>query len=163
MRAKAYPRRPRRWRTVFVLVLLIAACAWLAWRTCTYWLPRPEPGQTEVSLVKVVDGDTIRVRNKAGDELRVRLIGIDAPELGTAASFASALECAKLCEGADTIWLEPDPKTPKDKYGRTLGWVWLETGDGELLLQEELVHQGLAELYRDAKGSKHYNRLEHAR
>ncbi len=163
MRAKALPRKRRRWQTVLVLVLLLAACAWLGWRTCTHWLVRPNPGQIEVSLVKVTDGDTLRVRADQGGEIKVRLIGIDAPELGTAASFASALECARLCEGARRIWLEVDPKTPKDKYGRSLGWIWLETGDGELLLQEELARRGLAELYPDAKGSKYYGRLERAR
>lgn len=146
------------WLRIGVMLVIIIA-GFAGWRTC-YW----RTGQTgfeQVVLDKVVDGDTIRVRNLRGEELKVRLIGIDTPELGTAASFRSALKTAELLESARSIRLEPDPKTPRDKYGRILGWVFFETADGrKLLLQEEIVRAGLADLYRDAAGSKYYARLE---
>jgi micrococcal nuclease len=146
------------WLRIAVMLVIIVA-GFAGWRTC-YW----NTGQTsseQVVLVKVIDGDTIRVLNLRSEELKVRLIGIDTPELGTAASFRSALKAAELLEGARSIRLEPDPKTPRDKYGRVLGWVFFETEDGrEHLLQEEIVAAGLADLYRDAAGSKYYARLE---
>jgi len=146
------------WLRISVMLVIIVA-GFAGWRTC-YWY-QGQVNSQQVVLVKVVDGDTIRVRDLRGEELKVRLIGIDTPELGTAASFRSALKTAELLESARSIRLEPDPKMPRDKYGRVLGWVFFETPDGhERLLQEEIVRSGLAELYRDAAGSKYYARLE---
>lgn len=157
---KRYPAWLAWLRIGVMLVIILGGFA--GWRTC-YW-ERPPDDSQHVALAKVVDGDTIRVRTMRGEELKVRLIGIDTPELGTAASFRSALKCAELLENAKSIRLEPDPETPRDKYGRILGWVFIETAEGnELLLQEEIVKSGLADLYRDAAGSKYYTRLEIAR
>lgn len=159
---KTKRRPPPRWLVWLRLIVavVIVGGALLGYRAC-FWQAGPPSDSPYVSLVKVIDGDTIRVQAWRGEELKVRLIGIDAPELGTAASFRAALSCAELLEGADAIRLEPEPTGPKDKYGRTLGWIWLEqAGGGEQLLQEELIRAGLVEIYRDAAGSKHYARLE---
>ena len=115
----------------------------------------------EVSLVRVVDGDTLAVRDRGGQVVTVRLCGIDAPELGTAASFASALFAARLLEGAERIEYEPETVRhrrgqlgPKhDRYGRELGWIWVEDRKGESsLLQEELLRGGYAGLYQGDLG-----------
>lgn len=146
------------WLRIAVM-LVILVFGFIGWRSC-FW-HQGQANSQQVVLVRVIDGDTIRVLNLRGEELKVRLIGIDTPELGTAASFRSALKTAELLESASSIRLEPDPKTPHDKYGRILGWVFYETEDGhERLLQEEIVAAGLADLYRDAAGSKYYTRLE---
>jgi endonuclease YncB( thermonuclease family) len=150
------------WLRVVVLLLLLGGLL-IGYRNCAALFNKQPDSKQQVTLVRVADGDTVVVRPSRGEDIRVRLIGIDTPELGTAASFRSALFAAELLEGARVIHLEPDPAKPRDKYGRTLGWVWIETADGnELLLQEELIRAGLAELYRDAKGSKHFPRLEQA-
>ena len=148
-----------------VVALVVVGGGLLSLRVCDFsWLTGKPAGKVRVQLVRVADGDTITVRSARGAEIKVRLVGIDTPELGTAASFRSALFAAELLESAKEIWLEPDTKRATDKYGRTLGWVWVITPEGaELLLQEELIRAGLAELYRDAEGSKHYRRLERAR
>lgn len=148
------------WLRVVVVLLLLGGML-IGYRNCAALFTQQPDGKQPVTLVRVADGDTIVVRPSRGENIRVRLIGIDTPELGTAASFRSALLAAELLEGARVIHLEPDPAKPRDKYGRTLGWVWIETADGkELLLQEELIRAGLAELYRDAMGSKYFLRLE---
>ncbi|MDQ3024702.1 MAG: thermonuclease family protein, partial [bacterium] len=101
-------------------------------------------------LVRVSDGDTLVVQDGQGRRLKVRIIGVDAPELGTAASFRSALYTAELCEKAMTIRIEPEPTRQTDKYGRTLGWVWLTMPDGRrLLLNEQIIRHGHAKLYED--------------
>jgi len=148
-----------------VLALVVVGGGLLSLRVCDFtWLQGGRAAKFQVRLVRVADGDTITVRDLRGEELKVRLVGIDTPELGTAASFRSALYAAELLEGAREIWLEPDTKRATDKYGRTLGWVWVTTTSGEqVLLQEELLRADLAELYRDAKGSKYYRRLERVR
>ena len=144
-----------------VLILVVVGGGLLGARTCGYFSGE-RPARFQVSLAKTIDGDTIRVTYR-GEEIKVRLIGIDTPELGTAASFRSALFCAELLEAAKKIELEPDPKRPKDKYQRTLGLVWVTPPLGKtVLLQEELIREGLADLYRDSKGTKYYSRLERA-
>jgi len=149
------------WLRLF-LVVFVLVTGFLGYRTLNQ--PTGVSQSPYVDLVKVIDGDTIRVLDAKHEEIKVRLIGIDAPELGTAASFQAALAAAELLEAAKTIRLEPDPDDPRDKYGRVLGWVWIDDGSGrEVLLQEKLVALGLVDLYRDAAGSKYYTRLQIAR
>ena len=118
-------------------------------------------GRIEVKLQKTVDGDTAWFTDRSGNEIKVRFVGIDAPESGSAAFFASGLQAATLLEEAQRIELEVEPSKPEDKHGRMLAWVWLTMPDGQkLLLQEAMMRSGNAELYRDAKGSLHFSRLE---
>ena len=63
-------------------------------------------------------------------------------------------------KSAETIELEYDDGSEKlDKYGRTLAWVYVD----DVLLQEELVKRGLAEvkyLYGDYAYTKELQTLE---
>ena len=147
------------WLRLAVIVVIMGG-GLLGYRACSGWQAGRVNGREVVQLVRVSDGDTIVVQPAWGDTVRVRLIGIDTPELGTAESFRSALFLAELLEGAAGLEIEAEPTKPRDKYGRTLAWVWVRTADGrELLAQEELINEGLAEIYRDAKGSKYFDRL----
>lgn len=105
-------------------------------------------GPTEsATVVRVVDGDTIIARI-AGQEYRVRYIGIDAPEsvkpdttpqpYGKAASRANE----SLVGGREVI-LEKDV-SEVDRYGRLLRYVWVEDAGGLLLVNLDLVQQGFA-------------------
>ncbi len=147
-----------------VMAVIVIGTGLIGYRACGQMLSARRDAKYPATLVKVVDGDTIRVRDTRGEELKVRLVGIDAPELGTAASFKTALYAAEILEAARKIEIEPEPSKPEDKYRRVLAWVWITDEHGRvLLLQEELVKAGLCELYRDAKGSKYYGRLERVR
>ena len=96
-------------------------------------------------VIKVVDGDTIRVRTATGTE-RVRLIGIDTPEtvkpntpvqcFGRAASA----EAHRLLDGR-RVRLVPDVEA-RDRYGRLLAYVY-RTPDG-LFVNAELARRGFA-------------------
>lgn len=156
------PRRPRQparrsnGRIVLFLALVGILLAWAAWQF------RPQiADETRVTLVRVSDGDTVVVKDAAGRDIKVRLIGVDAPELGTAASFRSALFVAELAEAAGELRLEPDPHRSHDKYGRVLGWLWVTSVDGQsLLLNEELIRQGHATFYEDTSPrAKYYDRV----
>src|SRR5688572_4481831 len=69
-------------------------------------------------VVKVSDGDTLTVLvNKT--QIRVRLDGIDAPELGQAFSKRSRQSLAQLCAAKDALVGEHG----RDRYGRTIGRV----------------------------------------
>ncbi len=108
--------------------------------------PGELPECTWARVVKITDGDTIRVRFD-GREERVRYIGIDTPEVrgspggpepfGDEATKANArmVEDERVC-------LERDV-SDRDRYGRLLRYVWLRDGT---LVNEELLRMGLAQV-----------------
>ena len=105
-----------------------------------------ESGQTPaVRVVRVVDGDTIRVEGPSGEEA-VRYIGIDTPE---SVKPGSPVECfAKRASafneqlvGGERVRLVRDVDE-RDRYGRLLAYVYRER-DG-LFVNAELVRGGYA-------------------
>jgi micrococcal nuclease len=111
---------------------------------------RPSPCVVE----RVADGDTFSCR----DGRRVRLIGIDAPELrqGEPARLARAA-LTRLAPPGTALRLEGDV-TPRDRYGRELAHVWT----GSRLVNEALVLEGWAMLYTVPPNVKYAERLERA-
>lgn len=88
-------------------------------------------GYTEVSIVRVVDGDTLVVRENNTD-YKVRLIGVDTPEnvhknksKNTKEGIIASQFTKDLLPVSTPVFLEFD-KSPKDKYDRVLAYVWLE-------------------------------------
>lgn len=117
-------------------------------------------------VVRVVDGDTIKVRIGRKVET-VRLIGVDTPEtvdprrpveyFGREAS-----RFVKEMALGDRITLEPDPQcSNRDKYRRLLRYVYLEDGT---LLNAEIIAQGYGHAYTKYPFSrmKEFRRLERA-
>lgn len=107
----------------------------------------PTPA-TAVEVARVVDGDTLDVRE--GDEIaRVRLLGIDAPE---SVDPRQPVECfgreasAKLTElvAGQQVRLAADPtQADRDTYGRLLRYVYRVDGAviNELLIREGYAHE----------------------
>jgi micrococcal nuclease len=96
-------------------------------------------------VVRVSDGDTIRVRLETGREERVRYIGVDTPETakpGTAAEcFADRASAFNARLVADReVRLERDAEE-RDRYGRLLAYVYV----GDTFVNEELVRRGYAQ------------------
>jgi endonuclease YncB( thermonuclease family) len=108
-------------------------------------------------VVKVHDGDTLTVLVD-GSELRVRLDGIDAPELAQPYGRRSRDSLSELCGAKQALVT----RRGKDRYGRTIGRVscaGIDAGD-------EQVRRGMAWVYvRYARadspmyGSEHDARL----
>lgn len=144
-------------RVITVIALLLGLGGYGANRLGLF--NRVEPDV--VTLVRVSDGDTVVVQDSGGRQIKVRLVGVDAPELGTSASFRSALFSAELCEKAREIRIEPEPTKSTDKYGRVLAWVWLTMPDGKRrLLNHELIHNNHAEIFQPTSRSvKYYDQL----
>jgi endonuclease YncB( thermonuclease family) len=96
--------------------------------------------------VSVSDGDTIRVVVD-GQEVRVRYIGIDTPEVGEGAEpfGAEAAEANERLVAGRTVVLERDV-SDTDRFGRLLRHVWLETDAGWVLVSRELLRLGLAQV-----------------
>lgn len=85
----------------------------------------------EVSLVSVVDGDTIWVTDEQGLAYKVRLIGIDTPESvhpnsdkNTEYGKLASDYTKELLRDVTTLYLQYDVEKT-DKYDRTLAYVWL--------------------------------------
>lgn len=117
-------------------------------------------------VVRVVDGDTfvILIGNK---EAKIRLIGVDTPESVAPANYyeentengfkISAFVEEKVKSG-DLIYMEFD-KQRKDKYGRTLAYLYLANGE---MLQEWLLSNGYAETMEispNTRYSKYFDEL----
>ena len=91
------------------------------------------------TVYRVIDGDTF-ITNK-GD--KVRMIGIDAPELPSLDGIKSKMYLYDLIKGK-TITLQKDNYSRnKDKYGRLLRYVYLNGQDVNLLM----LKQGYAKQY----------------
>lgn len=84
----------------------------------------------QVSVQRVVDGDTVIVDFPTGERERVRLIGVNTPETvhpkkpveyyGKEASDFTKRELT-----GKRVWLQMDVQV-RDRYQRALGYVWLE-------------------------------------
>lgn len=89
---------------------------------------------------RVIDGDTFEcmLRRKP---VRIRLLGIDAPELRQKPFGGQAKDfLAQLLPARDSIMLDMDVRET-DRYGRTLAYAW---NDSAVMINEELLRAGLA-------------------
>jgi micrococcal nuclease len=100
-------------------------------------------------VVRVVDGDTLHlgVADSEDDATKVRLVGVDAPEMGwggrermyyaeEATAFARRLAMGQRV----TVYLDQQAGS-RDRYGRLLAYIQLPDGR---FLNEELLSQGFA-------------------
>lgn len=110
-------------------------------------------------VIRVNDGDTITVL-QGRRHRKVRMVGIDAPELGQRPWGEKARRhLERLMAGSGwTVTLEHD-MDPIDKYGRTLAYVW--TADGRLA-NEEMLRSGNAVLFTYPSNVRHVDRLTEA-
>lgn len=92
----------------------------------------PAEGLVTATITRVTDGDTVRARLQDGTEEKIRLIGVNTPEVfGLAQPYgaeASAYTKANLPAGTG-VWLEFDAER-RDRYGRLLAYVWTEVPNG---------------------------------
>lgn len=100
------------------------------------------PGTGEAGRVKrVVDGDTVQIEAN-GQNLRVRYIGVDAPEsTRTVECFGrEAAEFHRKLVAGQELRLERDVSTT-DRYGRLLRYAYLPDGR---MVNEVLIREGYA-------------------
>lgn len=113
-------------------------------------------------VTEVHDGDTIsiRIRSFAGIPLkieRVRLIGIDAPELKQEPwGRISKRYLKKLISESDWIVSVEFDIEQRDKYGRLLCYVWNKKGQ---LINEKMLENGYAMLYTIPPNVKYVERF----
>lgn len=79
----------------------------------------------EAEVVKVIDGDTIRLKTDFRDfEFPLRLVGIDAPELNTGSPGEEAREFLQGQIEGQIVQVKINRNKRVDKYGRLLGRVF---------------------------------------
>ena len=103
-------------------------------------------------VTKVVDGDTIDVDIDLGFSIsysqRLRLAGIDTPESRTTDKFEKTLGIEskdylkhKLKDAKDVVVRTEKPDS-SEKYGRILGWVYVDGNTKSL--NEQMIEDGYA-------------------
>jgi len=118
-------------------------------------------------VVKVVDGDTIDVVIDLGFDIsytsRVRLAGIDTPESRTTDAREKILGVEvkeylkKALEGAIDDVTPTEKVDSSEKYGRILGWLFVNKETGSLNMQ--LVNKGYAWSYDGGTKKKDFEEL----
>lgn len=129
---------------VFNLILILTISVLLT--SCNSRSGKRINNQQLFQVIKVVDGDTFWADSRTSKRLKVRLIGVDAPE--SRKTFRKevghfgkeAKEYLDKMIGGKNVKIEFDIDT-FDQYGRTLAYVYLENGT---FINLELVKNGYA-------------------
>lgn len=141
-------------------VVALGIAAALALTACQSPEESPDRDQ-DWTVSRVIDGDTIVVA-QADQEQHVRLLGIDAPEVGRRGrpSERCADEATALTQeltASKSVELIPDDAQPTtDRYGRTLAYVEADGRD----VSAELLRAGLAEPFYSARDIARYDEYE---
>jgi len=119
----------------------------------------------------VVDGDTIDVIIDLGFDIlfqsRVRLAGIDTPESRTkdlkekALGLESKEYLKKALKDAQSVVIKTEKMDSSEKYGRILGWVYIN-GD-TVSLNDMMINDGYAWGYLGDTKVKDFDQLLKAR
>lgn len=122
-------------------------------------------------VTKVVDGDTIDVDIDLGFDIsfssRVRLAGIDTPESRTSDKMEKALGLEAKAylkheiEAAKSVVIKTEKMDSSEKYGRILGWVFLD--GATISLNEKMIQDGYAWGYLGDTKVKDFDALAKAR
>jgi micrococcal nuclease len=122
-------------------------------------------------VTKVVDGDTIDVEIDLGFDIsfssRVRLAGIDTPESRTTDKMEKALGLEAKAylknqiESAKTVVIKTEKMDSSEKYGRILGWLFLDGSN--ISMNEKMIEDGHAWGYLGDTKVKDFNALAEKR
>jgi micrococcal nuclease len=98
------------------------------------------------TVVRVIDGDTIQVHLASGKSERVRLVGIDAPELSPLECFGrqAKARASRLAQGKHVQLLGDATQATRDRYRRLLAYVILPDRRD---LGRHLISEGFGTVY----------------
>jgi micrococcal nuclease len=118
-------------------------------------------------VLKIVDGDTIDVDIDLGFDIsytqRVRLAGIDTPESRTKDAREKVLglevkdRLKKAIDAAKDVIIVTEKPDSTEKYGRILGWVYLDKASKSI--NEQLIEEGYAWGYMGETKIKDFDAL----
>lgn len=146
---------------IAVLALFAFVAVWLSAPSVAPPVSQDIPVEAvEATVDYVHDGDTLFV-NLDGERVKVRLIGIDTPEVGDNfecyGDEATALARSLMPSGS-TVWALADGGT-HDRYGRSLFYLFTDEGT---LVNVELVARGAAETLLISDNDRYWPELEAA-
>jgi micrococcal nuclease len=124
-------------------------------------VPNSASGQADhnatVTVTRVVDGDTIDISPSVNGHSRVRLIGMDTPEVyfGSQPYGAEASAFAKRELEGEEVRLELDVQKV-DPYERLLAYVYLPNGE---MFNETLLEEGYAQVATFPPNVKYVDRF----
>ena len=134
---------------IFVFFLVLCFSSLFAERFQPFKQKKSFSLQESGLVTAVYDGDTIKVRFSSGQERRVRLIGIDSPEIEDPrkekrfqAFMAKRFAFFYLYQR--TVKLSYEEGDIEDKYGRLLAYVWTEK---QGLFNKFILSEGFAYAY----------------
>jgi endonuclease YncB( thermonuclease family) len=111
-----------------------------------------EKGVISGKVISVADGDTMTILTAEKKQIKIRMLGIDAPERGQDFGTVARQQLNNLCYGK-TVTVE---NKGEDQYGRVLGVVYI---DG-MNVNEYMVRNGLAWYYRHFVNDPRLDSLE---
>ena len=128
-----------------------------------------------VKINRVVDGDTIDVTIDLGFDLlkkeRVRISGVDTPEkrtrdkeekvLGIDATNWMKEHLEGAIKGGEELIIRTELKGGVGKYGRLLGWLYIN--DDIVSLNEQMIEEGYAWEYDGGTKKKDFEELKKIR
>lgn len=131
-----------------ILIIIIILLIFTAFGALVLSYVKPEQSK-KFRVVEVHDGDSVSIREDGFTKIfsrvnQVRLIGIDAPELGQRpwGKYAQR-HLRKLLRASDwVVYIEFDVER-KDKHGRLLAYLWSKD---EKMINEYMIKDGYAVL-----------------
>ena len=125
-----------------LLLLILSGCA-LSHAEPT-GAPPEDVKALPATVVRIVDGDTVKVAFAEGKEETIRLLLVDTPETVHPSKDVEpfgpeASAFAKRTLAGQQVGIELDV-SERDRYGRMLAYIWI----GDRLFNEMLLEEGLA-------------------
>lgn len=120
-------------RRIVVLVFALGCCLLIP--SCAPIVGKADPTNGNAEVVRVVDGDTVDIRHDDRGRLRIRILGINAPEthkrgwtVGCYGPESATWAGAFLPVGQRVSTVTDPTQGPTDRYGRTLAYLDLPDG-----------------------------------
>jgi endonuclease YncB( thermonuclease family) len=111
----------------------------------------PSTTDWQIKEGSIYDGDTLRLVDSKGQELKVRLCGIDAPEIKQEGGVMARDYLRSILKNVEKVHLI---EVEKDRYGRTVGEIFIDRPDGEEFhINSEMVMKGMAWHYGQYSGN----------
>ncbi len=164
MKAKRKTRRIFNRQSGYVMVMAFMAAGLLFRMLRPYWqtpgeeTPKTQPEGPVVSVVRVVDGDTIKVRY-FGKVESVRLLRINTPERGRPGYKEATLKLKGSIERTVRLEFERPDVVHRDKYDRLLAYV-ISNGKN---VNVEMVEAGWSRFwvkYGEGRFAKEFKKAE---
>lgn len=122
-------------------------------------------------ILNIVDGDTVEVDIDLGFDItlskKVRMAGIDTPESRTTNKIEKALGLEskeylkQKIKDAKDIVIKTELPDSSEKYGRILGWIYLDGATKSI--NEIMIEEGYAWSYLGDKKNKDFDLLANKR